>query len=231
MAAIGARRRATRALVLGRLDARMLVGLLLVAVSVAASLTLWGASRDTVPVVVAVRDLPAGHALQRDDLDVAQVRLPSSQAALAVVGADIDGIVGRTLGAPMYAGELLTAPRLVAGPVLGPDDLAMTLAVRADTIYPRLRPGDTVAILVTRDKGKPASQTSTLLERATVYAVAAEATTTTFASNAGTDDAEAPRRVANVTLLVPKAQAEQVAHAAVTADLTLALVSPAGKGP
>lgn len=230
MTAIGARR-ATRALVLGRLDARMLVGLLLVAVSVAASLTLWGATRDTVPVVVALRDLPVGHALGRDDLDVAQVRLPSGQAALAVAGADVDRLVGRTLGAPVYAGELLITPRLAAGPVLGPDEVAMTLAVRADSIYPRLRPGDAVAVLVTRDKGKPTSQTSTLLDRATVYAVAAEASTTTFASSARTDADDAPRRVANVTLLVPKAQAESLAHAAVSWDLTLALVSPAGKGP
>ena len=231
MAVIGARRRGTRALVLGRIDARMLVGLLLVAISVVASLTLWGATRETVPVVVVAHDLPAGHVLQHDDLGVAQAKLEPGQAALVVAAADLDRVVGRTLGAPVYAGELLASPRLAAGPVLGPDDAALTLAVRADSIYPRLRPGDAVAVLVTRDKGKPTSQTTTLLERATVYAVTADASSATFASSTRGGDEDASRRVSNVTLLVPRAQAEQLAHAAVNWDLTLALVSPAGKGP
>jgi Flp pilus assembly protein CpaB len=209
----------------------MLVGLLLVAVSVAASLTLWGASRETVPVVVVVHDLPSGHVLQRDDLGVVQAKLESGQAALVVAGANLDQIVGRTLATPVYAGELLVTPRLASGPVLGSDDAALTLAVRADSIYPRLRPGDEVAVLITRDKGKPASQTTTLLERATVYAVTADVSTTTFASSARGEDEDVSRRVSNVTLLVPKAQAEQLAHAAVNWDLTIALVSPAGKGP
>lgn len=230
MTAISARRRGTRSLLLGRVDARMLVGLLLVAVSVAASLTLWGATRQTVPVVVVAHDLPAGHVLQHDDLVVAQAKLESGQAALVVAAADIDRMVGRVLGAPVYAGELLVTPRLATGPVLGSDDAALTLGVRADSVYPRLRPGDAVTVLVTRDKGKPSSETTMLLERATVYAVAAETNSTTFASSSAGDGDDAPRRVSNVTLLVPKAQAEQLAHAAVNWDLTLALVSPAGAG-
>ncbi len=231
MTAIGARRQGARIAALGRIDARMLVGLLLVALSVVGGLVFWGATRETVPVLVAARDLPAGHALERDDLAIAQVKLESGQAALALPAAELDRLVGRTMSAPVYAGELLVRPRLASGPVLGPDDAAVTVPVRTDSIYPRLRPGDTVAVLVTRDKGKPTSQTSTLLERATVYAVAADASSASVSSSSRDAAEDAPRRVSNVTLLISKADTERLAHAAVNWDLTVALLSQTAKGP
>jgi len=223
------RRSRSRLAGLGRVDVRMLVGVVLVAVSVVGGLVFWGASRQTDPVLVVSHDLPSGHVIQRDDLAVAQVRLEADQAALAVPAADIDRVLGRTVGGAMYAGELLTAPRLATGPVLGADAAAVTLAVRADSVYPRLRPGDVVAVVATWDKGKSTSQTMTVLPRATVYAVALEPGGRAIGSRAGGEDT--PRTIANVTLLVAKTDTERLAHAAVNWDLTLALLPPAANGP
>ena len=201
----------------------MLVGVVLVAISLIGGLVFWRAARQTVPVVAVARDLPAGHILTAGDLSVAQVKLEGTQAALAIPAAELDGLVGRSVGGTIHAGELLMRPDLASGPVLGPDDVAITVPVRADGVYPRLRPGDAVAVLATRDKGKPTSQTDTLFPRATVYAVSLKPGA--VATSAGSTDEDASRTVSNVTLLVPRAAAEALAHAAVTAELTLAVLS------
>lgn len=232
MTVLGVSRRRARTGLLGRIDARMLLGVALAVLSVAGSLMLWNAGQDTVPVLVAARDLPAGHVLAGDDLIAVDVRLPSDQLARALPGADRDDVVGRSVVGPLAAGELLSTSRLATGLKLGPDDAAVTIPVRTDSAYARLRPGDTVAVLATRDRGKPTSQTTTLLAQATVYAVAAESTSTTTSSARGEGD-EAPRRVTNVTLLVAKTDTEALAHAAVNHDLTLALLAgtQTQKGP
>jgi Flp pilus assembly protein CpaB len=108
--------------------------------------------------------------------------------------------------------------------VLGPDEVAITLPVRADSVYHQLRPGDAVMVLATRDDGKPTSQTSTLLTRATVYSVLLKPSTVAVRST--TADDAAPATVSTVTLLVPRAEAEGLAHAAVNAAITLAVLPP-----
>jgi pilus assembly protein CpaB len=224
VATVGARARRARIAGLGRVDARMLVGIVLVAVSIVGGLVFWRSARQTVAVVVAARDLPAGHVLTVDDLDVAQVKLEGQQAALAISADELDGLVGSTVGDTVHAGTLLVRPDLASGPVLGPDDVAITLPVRADSVYQQLRPGDAVMVLATRDEGKPTSQTSTLLNRATVYAVSLKPSTVAVRST--TADDAAPAAVSNVTLLIPRAEAEGLAHAAVSAEITLAILAP-----
>lgn len=230
MTAIGVRRRGARLGLHGRLDLRLFVGLTLFVCTFAGAYLGWQALQTTTPVLVAARDLPAGHRLTADDLAVEDVRLPAGQLALAVPAADRDGIVGRVLTGPVVGGELLVAARLGDGLVLGPDDAAVTVPIRADSVYPRLRPGDAVAVLATRDRGKPTSQTMTLLARATVYAVAAESSTAILRSTRD-DGEDAPHRVANVTLLIPQTAAEGLAHAALNGDLTLVLLSSVRSGP
>jgi Flp pilus assembly protein CpaB len=230
MTVLGVRGRRARVSILGRLDVRMLVGMALVVLSAGGSLMLWNMGNDSVPVLAAARDLPAGHVLTADDLIAVPVRLPADQLARTLSSADRDQLVGRATVGSVTAGELLSLSRLASRLVLGPDDAAVTIPLRADSVYARLRPGDTVTVLATHDKGKPTSKTTTLLARATVYAVAAGSTSVTT-STARTDDSEAPRRVTNVTLLVTKTDTEALAHAAVNDDLTLALLVGASKGP
>ena len=85
MTAIGVRRRGARLGLRGRLDLRLFVGLALFLFTFAGAYLGWQALRTTTPVLVANRDLPAGHRLTDDDLAVANVRLPAGQLALGPV--------------------------------------------------------------------------------------------------------------------------------------------------
>lgn len=228
MAAIRARRRGTHA-VLGRFDARMLAGLILAVVTTSTAFLLWDGAERRVPVLVAARDLATGQVVADADLQVARVQAPPAQQALLLGIADRERAVGRVVTAPIAAGELLVAARLGTGPLLGPDDAAITVAAPADRIYPGLRPGDAVAVYATRDPGKTTSQTAVLLERVTVHAVAAEAGVGSVTRTAA--GAEPPRRLTSVTLRVPRADAERLVHAAVSGELTIVLLSVTQKGP
>ena len=221
MATSTARRRWIGLAAPARVDGRMLLGVALVAASVVGGLLFWGSTSSTVPVLVASQDIPAGHVLQRDDLSVARLRLEGSLSSLAVHDSDIDSIAGRTAGTTVHAGEMLVWPDLATGPVIGPNEVAMTVPVAADTVYPSLRPGDAVTVLSTSDKGKPTSKTVTLMERALVYDVSLAPSRIAIGNNSGDET----RSLTNVTLVVPRSQAEQVAHALVDSDLTLALLA------
>jgi hypothetical protein len=76
-----------------------------------------------------------------------------------------------------------------------------------------------VAVLGTSDKGEPGSQTVTLLESAVVYDISLEPGPIIG------KDGEEGRGLSNVTLIVPRSEAERVAHAVVGWDVTLALLS------
>ena len=216
-----------RAIALPRVDVRLLAGLALVAVAVVGGLTLWRQAQVTVPVVVAVRDLPPGHVIERADLDVTQARLEGPLASLAMRESEISGVVGRTASGRVHAGALVVRPDLGTGPVIGPDQVAVTVPVQADAVYARMRRGDEVAVMATSDKGKPQSLTVALLPRATVFDVAIESSRVTLGGGGGnTTDAEEGGRLTNVTLLTPRAEAERVAHAVVNSQLTLLLLAP-----
>ncbi len=223
MAALpGVRRRATVALPF-RVDRRMRAGVLLVAVSIAGSLLLWRSATDTTPILIAARDIPPGHVVQRDDLRVDEARLDGSLASLALTEADLDAAVGRTTSTTIHAGEMLVRPDLASGPVLGADEVAVTIPVTADTIYPGLRPTDEVALLATSNAGRPESTTVTLLDRATVFAIGLERRVVrSTLSNNPNDGAT----VANITVAVPRSEAEAVAHAVANATITVVLLAP-----
>src|SRR5690606_36224754 len=109
---------------------------------------------------------------------------------------------------------------LGSGPALGPGEVAVTVAVGADTVYGQLRRGDEVAVVETTEPGRPGSATELLLERATVYHVAVD----TSRLGIGGAASEEGGRIANVTLIVPRVDAERVVHALVNGRLTLVLV-------
>ena len=223
--ASGTSRGRMRSVALPRVDLRLIGGLLLVAVAVAGGLTLWREAQVTAPFVVATRDIPAGHVIEAGDLGLTQARLEGPLASVAVGEAGLERLIGQTAASSIPAGALVLRPQLGSGPVLGPDDVAVTVPVEADAVYPLLRRGDLVAVMATSDRGKPQSLTVTLLERAPVYDVALESTRVSLGGDDDDDDDEG--RLTNVTLLIPRAEAEDVAHAVVNADLTLLLLAPA----
>jgi Flp pilus assembly protein CpaB len=214
----------TRLTGLGRLDGRMLLGAALVVASVAGGLLFWGSARETTSVLVAARDLPAGHVLTSSDIAVEQVRLDGNLSSLAISETELSQAVGRTTSGPVYAGEMVVWQDLAGGPAIGPDEVAMTVPVEADAVYAGLRPGDAVSLLATEEQRTAGSQTVTLLERTVVYDVSYEAAPVSIGRGSGNDDG---RGLKNVTLVVPRAEAERVAHATVNGTLTLALLPPA----
>lgn len=218
----GARRRASVALPF-HLDRRMLVGVLLVGVSLVGGLLLWQGATESTPILVAQRALPPGHVIQREDLRLDEARLDGSLAALALRESDIDGIIGRTVGTTIHADEMLIRPDLATAPVLGLDEVAITIPIAANTIYPGLQPTDHVAILATASVGRPESTTVTLLERATVFAVGLERRTLRSSAAGGADDGAT---VTHVTLAVPQTDAEAIVAAVTNGTVTLVLLSP-----
>ena len=224
MAAEGTGRRLVP-VVLPRVDVRLLAGLALVLVSVVGGLTLWRQAQITTPVVVASRAIDPGDVIQPDDLAVAPARLSGSLASLAVPGAEIGSVAGRTATGPIHAGELVVRPDLGRGPVIGAGELAVTIPVDGDWVYGRLRRGDAVAVMATTNAGQPESRTEPLLERAMVYAVALEFSRVSLGGDPGGEEEQGVP--ASVTLVIPREQAARVSHALVNANLTLLLLSPA----
>lgn len=208
---------------LPRVDLRLLIGLLIVAVALAGSVIVINGFRITEPVIVAARTLPPGHMIARSDLTTTEARLDGSLGALALGEAEIDAIVGRTTGQTIHEGALVVRPDLGSGPVLGPDDVAVTVPVAADTVFAQLRRGDEVAVVETTEPGHAGSQTALLLDRAMVYHVVADSGRLALG---GTASPEQGGRIANVTLIVPGADAERVVHALVNGRLTLVLAPP-----
>jgi Flp pilus assembly protein CpaB len=223
MATTAAPRRWMRLATPGRLDGRMLLGIALVAVSLAGGLIFWGSARDSVPVLVAARDLSAGYTIQSGDFSVTQLRLEGDLATLAIPEAEAASLTGRTLSTRVHAGELIVRPDLASGPLIGPKEAAITIPVKADAVYAGLRPGDAVAVLATPGQGESGGLTVTILERAVVYDVSLEAAR--IAVGRSNDSAQDSRRPTNVTLVVPRSEAEHVVHAIVSGTVTLALLS------
>ena len=218
--AAGSTRLRTRSLSLPRIDPRLLVGMLVVVVALLGGVTLINGFRITEPVVVAARTLPPGHVITRAERPF-QPRLARREVgALAVGEAEIASLVGRSTTQTIHAGTLVIGPDLGSGPALGPGEVAVTVAVGADTVFGQLRRGDEVAVVETTEPGRPGSATALLLERATVYHVAVDV----GRLGVGGATSEEGGRIANVTLIVPQGDAERVVHALVNGRLTLVLV-------
>lgn len=218
--AAGSTRLPARSWGLPRIDPRLWLGALVVVVALIGGVTVINGFRITEPVVVAARTLPPGHVITRGDLTTNDARLEGALGALAVGEAEIATLVGRTTTQTIHEGALVVAPDLGSGPLLGPGEVAVTVAVGADTVFDQLRRGDEVAVVETTEPGRPGSATALLLERATVYHVAAE----TGRLGIGGAASEEGGRIANVTLIVPQDDAERVVHALVNGRLTLVLV-------
>jgi Flp pilus assembly protein CpaB len=100
-----------------------------------------------VRVLVAVRDLPAGH--QLGPADVVQQSRPAGFAPAHPLGG-AGSLTGQRLAGPVGAGEVLTPGRVVGPGLLGgrpPDEVAMHVAVADPGAAGMVRPGDRVDLL------------------------------------------------------------------------------------
>lgn len=209
------------------LERRMLAGILLVGLSVAGGLSLWRSATRTTTVLVAAADIQPGQVIQGGDLRVAEAHLDSNLAALALTNSDLAATVGRTAANAIHSGEMVVRPDLATGPVLGADQVAVTIPVKADTIYPGVRPTDEVAVLATSDPGKADSRTVTLLDRATVFDVGLDQGVVRSIPAVAANQGATPK---NITIAVPRSAAEVVANAIANSQLTIVLLPQQGSG-
>lgn len=210
-----------------RLDLRILLGLALALTAVGGNVAAWKAATDTRAVLVVTRDLAAGSVLVMGDLDVAQLNMDDRLYAAALPATDLATVVGRRLAEPAHAGQVLALGQLASRPLLSPGQVALTIAVRPETAAGgRLRPGDSVSVLVTRDKGKPGSSTSTVLERVVVFEVGYDPRLSVGLADEDLAAAPGGGPLASITLVVTPEQATQLANAKWNGDLDVALLPP-----
>jgi Flp pilus assembly protein CpaB len=154
---------------LPRVDTRLVVGLLLVALSVIGGLRLAATADHTVLVLSAARDLPADHVLVAGDMTT--TRIQASDKVL-------DGLVRATAGTAPTDRVLrfpLTEGDLVAGAALGRvarEGREITVPIAPEhALGGALEPGDRVDVLGSFDKGTEAAKTLTVASGAQVVAV------------------------------------------------------------
>lgn len=203
---IGLRRGARR---IPRIDTRLVIGVVLVAIAVVGGLRFAAAADATVGVVAVARDLPANHVIASGDLRV--VRIHGSDAVLShLVRSDGAGALrGRVLLYPVAAGGLVDRAAVALRPRAGRE---ITVPITPEhALGGKVRPGDRVDVLASFTKGTSRARTVTVVDNAEVVdVVRADAL---FASGDGALSA--------VTLSVPPADAVFLAFALQNADLDI----------
>jgi pilus assembly protein CpaB len=211
-----------------RADPRALIGVFLTLAALAGSVAFWVSATDTRAVLIATRDLPAGATLRSADLTTAYVRVDDGVYRAALPSEALDSLIGRRLGEPIHADQLLARAQLAGQFGLAPDQVAITIPARPDTaVDGRLRPGDAVQVLVTVvDKTRGEAHARQVLERAQVFEVGRDSSLTS--STIASDAADAARgSIASVTLAVTTDQARLLAEARRMGELDVLLLPPA----
>ncbi|HEY2596677.1 MAG TPA: Flp pilus assembly protein CpaB [Chloroflexota bacterium] len=211
-----------------RADPRAIVGVFLTLAALAGSVAFWVSATDARPVLIAVHDLPAGATLSAADLGIAYIHADDTVFNAALPADMLDSLVGRQLGEPIHAQQVLARAQLADQFGLAPDQVAITVPAKPDTaVDGRLRPGDAVQVLVTvTDKSSNAAHAQVVLDRAQVFEVGRDVSLTS-SSGTGSDSASAtPGTIASVTLAVTADQARQLAEARHTGELDILLLPP-----
>lgn len=209
-----------------RINPITIVSVLIIAVALGGLVRYAGSLSATRPLLMATRDLPVGATLGPDDLVPTEGRLDDPVYEAAVPGTALGELVGRQLAEPVHRNQILVRAQITTGARLGPDQMALTIPVKAEAAAGgTLRAGDQVQVLVTRDKGKPNSETSVVLERVTIYTVGhIERASIVNTSGGRSGDEAAP--LASLTLVVTADQARALANARHGGELDVALLSP-----
>jgi Flp pilus assembly protein CpaB len=210
-------------------DPRALVGIFLTLAALAGSVAFWVSATDTRPVLIATRDLPAGATLHASDLGITYLRVDDVVYSAALPADMLDSLVGRQLGEPMHAEQVLARAQLADQHGLTGAQVAITIPAHPDSaVDGQLQPGDWVQVLVTiTDKGRNEAHAHQVLDRVQVYEVGRDASLATTGGS-GLDSAESSRGpISSLTLAVTPDQALQLAEARRTGDLDVLLLPPA----
>jgi Flp pilus assembly protein CpaB len=210
-----------------RADPRAIVGVFITLAALGGSVAYWTTTTDTRGVVIAARDLPAGATLRASDLSISYVKLEDGVYRAALPADTLDSLVGREIAEPIHAEQVIARAQVADRSGLAPDQVAITIPAHPDSAANgRVRPGDTVQILVTvGDKTRGDVHTRLVLERARVFDVGREAP---VGGSSGASEAERVARapIASVTLVATAEQARQLAEARRLGELDVVLLAP-----
>ncbi|ADB30744.1 SAF domain protein [Kribbella flavida DSM 17836] len=135
-------------------DGRLVLGVLLVALTALAGARLLASADDTTTIWAAERDLPAGTKLTSDDLTTVRVRFTSSEAAGQYVAADAD-LKGLVMSRAVKAGEFV--PRRAAVSQAENNRTELPLSIATGRLPADITAGDQVDIwVVPKDATQPA---------------------------------------------------------------------------
>lgn len=135
-------------------DGRLVLGVLLVAITALAGAKLLSSADDTTTIWAAKHDLPAGTKLTGDDLTTARVRFTNSEDAERYVAADAD-LKGLVVNRAVDAGEFM--PRDAAVSESDRDRTEMPLSVASGRLPSDTAAGDDVDVwVVPKDADQPA---------------------------------------------------------------------------
>lgn len=193
---------------------RRLLAALLTAVAVATGLQLTAPpAPDTVRVLAAAADLPAGTTLTADDLT--EVDLPPAARPSGAV--DRGDARGRQLASPLRRGEPVTDVRLVSPSLLDgqPGLVAVPVRIPDAGTVDLLRVGDEIDLLAADPSGAEAART--VVSRVTVLALPPDTGSGIATSASGTVGGRL------VVLGLPPESGQRVAAEAVRSVLSVAL--------
>jgi hypothetical protein len=169
MTALAALTNRSHALRLPKIDTRVVVGLLLVALSILGGLRLASTSDNTVPVYVAAKDLPADHVLTPGDFRITRIHASADTLAGLVVATKGSPPVHRVLRFPVAEGGLVATSTLGGVASRGRE---ITVPIGSDhALGGALEVGDRVDILASFDKGTEDAKTLTIASGAQVVDV------------------------------------------------------------
>ena len=147
-------------------DARVGVGVLLVAVSVLGGLRLSGASESSVAVLSAGSSLASGHQIEARDLVLTSVSVEASVGATLIRAEDQRSVIGRVVARPVQSGSLLTTRDLGRS---NESLREITVPVTPEhALGGAAEPGDIVDVLATFDGGGDTARTIIVSSRAEV---------------------------------------------------------------
>ena len=147
-------------------DARVGVGVLLVAVSVLGGLRLSGASESSVAVLSAGSSLASGHQIEARDLVLTSVSVEASVGATLIRAEDQRSVIGRVVARPIQSGSLLTTRDLGRS---NESLREITVPVTPEhALGGAAEPGDIVDVLATFDGGGDTARTIIVSSRAEV---------------------------------------------------------------
>ncbi len=211
-----------------RADPRAIVGIFITLAALAASVAFWVSSSDTRAVVIANRDLPAGAILSNADLSITYIRADDAVYAAAVPSERLDSVVGRPLGEPVHAQQVLARAQLSDDFGLAADQVAITIPAHPDSaVDGRLKPGDWVQVLETQtDKTRNEAHAHQVLQRVQVFEVGRDTSLQSSVVTGADLSAASPSPITSVTLAVSPDQALQLAEARRTGDLDILLLPP-----